>query len=298
MKKAYFKYILALLLLGSNGLAASYIGLTSYEIVFLRSALGSLLLSAIFLFSRRELTARRHGRDMLYIAMSGVAMGADWLLLYEAFAQIGVSIGMLINYLGPVIVMAFAPLVFKERVTWTKVVALFMALSGVCLISGQAVVQGISAWGLLCAGLSAVCYAVMVIFNKMSRQVTGMENSVLQLVFTFLTVAAFVGLKQGFRMEIASWDWPAILWIGLLNTGVGCYLYFSSIGALPVQTVAVCGYLEPLSAVVYSAVFLHERMLPLQMLGAALIIGGALFGECAFKGGGVCATDDVHDGGA
>ena len=64
-----------------------------------------------------------------------------------------------------------------------------------------------------------------------------------------------------------------------MNTGVGMYLYFSPISKLPVQSVAICGYLEPLSAVVFSVLFLHEEMLPLYILGGILIIGGALFGE-------------------
>ena len=65
----------------------------------------------------------------------------------------------------------------------------------------------------------------------------------------------------------------------ILNTGIGCYLYFSSIGNLPVQTVAICGYLEPLSAVVFSVLFLREILLPIQVLGAVLVIGGAVFAE-------------------
>jgi hypothetical protein len=74
-------------------------------------------------------------------------------------------------------------------------------------------------------------------------------------------------------MEIAAEDWPPILWIGLLNTGISCYLYFSSMGRLPVQTVAICGYLEPLSAVIFSVLFLQEVLRPVQMIGA-IDIGG------------------------
>lgn len=279
MKQAYFKYILALLLFGSNGIVASHIGLTSYEIVLLRSLLGSLLLIVLFFVSGHRVSAFRHKKDMLFLALSGVAMAADWLLLFEAYAQIGVSLGMQINYCGPAIVVAFSPLVFRERVSRQKLAALIAAIVGVFFISGQAALEGIGSWGLLCAGLSAFAYAAMVICNKLAKQVTGMENSVLQLLFTFITVAVFVVCKQGLRMEIAAEDWLPILWIGLLNTGAGCCFYFSSIGRLPVQTVAICGYLEPLSAVVFSVIFLRETMLPLQILGAVLIIDGAIWGE-------------------
>ena len=68
-----------------------------------------------------------------------------------------------------------------------------------------------------------------------------------------------------------------------MNTGFGCWCYFSAIGSLPVQTVAVCGYLEPLSAVIFSELLLHERLTPPQIVGACLIIGGALFTECVHR---------------
>ena len=278
MNEAYLTYFLALLLFGSNGVVSSYISLNSYEIVFLRPLFGNFLLIIIFFLTKHRITAFKHKKDVLFIALSGVSMAADWLFLFEAYTQIGVSLGMLINYCGPAIVVALSPLLFKERLTRKKQLALIVALVGVFLISGQTIGNS-STWGLICAILSAGSYASMVICNKMAKQVQGMENSLLQLLFTFITVAIFIWIKQGFRIEIVAGDWLPILWLGLVNTGAGCYFYFSSIGRLPAQAVAICGYMEPLSAVVFSAILLHERMLPLQILGAIFIIGGALIGS-------------------
>jgi drug/metabolite transporter (DMT)-like permease len=100
-----------------------------------------------------------------------------------------------------------------------------------------------------------------------------------QLLTSFLTVAVFVGVKQGFVIHIESGNWIPILILGIFNTGIGCYFYFSSIGNLPVQTVAIYGYLEPLSAVVFSVLFLRESMTIVQVIGAVLILGGAAFRE-------------------
>lgn len=147
MKQAYFKYILALLLFGSNGVVASHIGLTSYEIVLLRSLLGSLLLIVLFFVRGHRVSAFRHKKDMLFIALSGVAMAADWLLLFEAYAQIGVSLGMLINYCGPAIVVAFSPLVFRERVSRQKLAALIAAIVGVFFISRRSRLMGVALCG-------------------------------------------------------------------------------------------------------------------------------------------------------
>ena len=106
-----------------------------------------------------------------------------------------------------------------------------------------------------------------------------MENSVIQLTVSFLTVAVFVYCKQGLAMSIPSNAWIWILILGILNTGIGCYLYFSPLAKLPVQTVAVCGYLEPLSAVVCASILLNERMTAFHIIGAVCIIGGAMIGE-------------------
>ena len=153
-------------------------------------------------------------------------------------------------------------------------------LAGVFLVNGNAFDGGGKMFGIVCGIMSAVMYSFMVIFNKKAKNITGLENSMLQLFISFLTVAVFVGIKQGYAMDIKTTSIVPILVLGVVNTGIGCYFYFSSIGDLPVQTVAICGYLEPLSAVVFSLIFLKEAMLPIQIVGAVLILGGAMFGEC------------------
>jgi len=278
MNKAFVKYIFALLLFGSNGIVASRIDLNSYEIVLLRTLIGSLLLIAIFFLSRGKLTFWKHKKDFVFLAVSGIAMGTSWMFLYEAYTQIGVSIASLCYYCGPVIVMILSPLLFQEKLTSTKIIGFLAVLIGIYFVNGYGAVAA-NRFGLLCGLASAVMYAFMVIFNKKAAAIAGLENSALQLFIAFATVAVFVGFKQGFMIDIPTGSVLPIFVLGLLNTGIGCYLYFSSIGKIPVQTVAICGYLEPLSAVLFSVIFLSEKLLPVQIIGAVLIIGGAIFGE-------------------
>ncbi|MBR3894027.1 MAG: EamA family transporter [Clostridia bacterium] len=283
MKASYLKYIFALLLFGSNGIVASLIHLSSYEIVLLRTLIGSLLLIAIFFIAREKLTFYKYKTQSIFLAVSGIAMGTSWIFLYEAYDEIGVSLASLAYYCGPVIVMILSPLLFREKLTKLKVCSFLVVLVGIFLVNGTAFENGVSVWGLACGLLSAICYSLMVMFNKKAKDITGLENSMLQLFMAFITVAIFVGIKQGYRMEIDTQSIIPILVLGLLNTGIGCYFYFSSIGKLPVQTVAICGYLEPLSAVLFSVIFLKETMLPIQIIGAVLIIGGAILGEIRHK---------------
>ncbi len=279
MKKAYFKYIAALLLFGSNGIVASHISLSSYEIVFTRTLIGSLFLILIFVFSKQNVQFWKNKSHLLYLVISGVAMGASWMFLYEAYAQIGVSIATLAYYCGPVIVMILSPIIFREKMTSTKLLGFLTVIIGMFCVNGQALSQGKSVWGLIYGILSAIMYAFMVIFNKKAVSITGLENPMWQLITSFITVAIFLGLKQGFSVNIAPGNLAPILLLGIVNTGIGCYFYFSSIGNLPVQTVAICGYLEPLSALLFSAALLGEKLSFVQIVGAVLILGGAVFAE-------------------
>ena len=285
MKRSYFQYILALLLFGSNGIVASFIRMNSYEIVLLRTLLGSLLLCIFFLLGRGRFTFFTYKKDFLCLLASGAAMGVSWILLYEAYGRIGVGISSLLYYCGPVIVMIVAPILFREKLTVFKVIGFLSVLVGVFLINGNIKQDRSDGFGILCGLLSAVLYALMVISNKKAVKITGLENATVQLIISFLTVAVFVGIRQGFVMSVPIDGIWAILMLGLLNTGVGCYFYFSSIGKLPVQSVAICGYLEPLSAVLLSVLLLKETMLPLQIVGTVLILGGAVFGECMQRKG-------------
>lgn len=277
--KSFFKYIFALLLFGSNGIVASYIDLSSQNIVLLRTMIGSILLIALFFITGGRFTFYKHKKQFVFLTISGIAMGTSWMFLYEAYARIGVSIASLLYYCGPVFVIAASPFLFKERLTVNKIFGFLAVLIGIFFVNGNALNGNGDAFGIVCGLLSAVMYAFMVICNKKAKDITGIENSTLQLTIAFLTVAVFVGIKQGFAMHIDSASIIPILILGLLNTGIGCYFYFSSIGKLKVHTVAICGYLEPLSAVIFSSIFLHETMLPLQILGAVLIIGGAMVSE-------------------
>ena len=282
--KEFIKYILSNLLFGANGLVASYILLRSTQIVFLRTLVGGVSLLILFLLGGGRFTFWKKGRQFLFLALSGIAMGTSWMFLYEAYDRIGVSLGTLLYYCGPVIVMMTAPLIFRERLKAGTLMGFGMVLLGVFLINGGAAVGTLDLVGIVCGLLSAVTYAAMVICNKKARDISGLENPTLQLLVSFLTVTAFLSVRGELAMEITAASLLPIAILGVLGTGIGCWLYFTSIGKLPVRTVAAFGYLELVSAVFFAAIFLRESLSPGQWLGGALIVGGAVRGELKGKG--------------
>lgn len=279
MKRNYGKFISSVLLFGSNGIVASRIALGSHEIVFWRTLIGSLFLLAVFVLTGGRFGGLRKKKHLAFLLLSGMAMGASWMFLYEAYRRIGVGPATLAYYCGPVIVMVLAPVIFREKLAISRILGFGAVLVGMVLVNGDEVIRGGISFGLACGLLSAVMLAVMVIFNKMAASITGFENAVWQLSASFITVAVFTAVRQGTVTAVPPGSLLPLLLLGFVNTGIGCYLYFSSMQSLPAQSVAICGYLEPLSALLFSAVLLGERLTPVQMAGAALILGGAAFGE-------------------
>ena len=175
-----------------------------------------------------------------------------------------------------------------EKLTGGKIAGFIAVSCGAFLIAAQGLGGNMPIAGIACGIASAFCYALMVIASKGAPHIEGLENSTLRVSAAFVTALVLTFITQGAPSFLsvgiaASIDWRAVVMLGVVNTGIGCLLYFSAVAKLPVQTVAVVGYLEPLSAVVFSAVLLGEAITPVRLMGAALIIGGAIFCELAGK---------------
>lgn len=277
------KYLLALLLFGSNGIVAAGIALTSSQIVLARTFLGALSLAGLLFASNRQALVGINRKELALLALSGAALGIGWLFLFEAYTLVGVGIASLAYYCGPVLVMALSPLLFGEKLTPARIAGFCTVLIGAALVVGTNTGYTLNPYG-LALGLGSACmYDVMVIFSRKAPSITGLANATIQMSASFIVVGLYSLIQLGngvpFALPHDLVSLVCIVTIGLVNTGLGCYLYFSSIAQLPVQQVAVLGYLEPLSAVLLSVLLLGETMTPARALGALLIVGGAAVSE-------------------
>ncbi len=272
------KYLASLFIFGFNGIFASYVDATSTQIVFLRVLIGAVVLLGAFAITRKDWTFFEHRRAFGFLVLSGCAMGLQWLLLFEAFNHIGVGMATLLNYCGPIIVIALAPFIFKERMTWNKLVGILVVVAGVLLLNGTAT-GNFDVIGVACGLGAAVLYAVMVTFSKKAAAIKGLENTAIQIVAGLVAVFAVLLVKGEAVVTLPIHSVPAMLELGIVGTGAACLLYFSGIGTMNAQSVAVLGYLEPLGAVVLSAIILGEAMTGLQLIGVACIIGGACLAQ-------------------
>lgn len=88
------------------------------------------------------------------------------------------------------------------------IVASQIAMSSYEIVFLRTMIGSGSTWGLFCGAMSALMYFFMVTLNKQSRRITGLENAVIQLTVSFLTVAVFVGFRQAFVLHVPEGAWP------------------------------------------------------------------------------------------
>lgn len=280
--KAYIKLITAMLIWGSVGLFAKMIPMESAQIVLGRVLLGGIVLGIVYAVSGEKSSFAQLKKNIPVLALSGAAMGFNWIALFEAYKFTTVSLSTIAYYCAPIVVMAVSPFFLKERITKTKAIGILAAMAGLLCITGELDGGSDPKRGFLFGLLAAVLYASVTLLNKKASGISGMEITLMQLIAagTVILPYAVISNQSGWAMPPLS-GIAALLVIGIVHTGFALYLYFSSIQQLPGQTVALCSYIDPCSALVFSALFLGERMAVKDFAGAALILGGALYGELA-----------------
>ena len=277
----YGIYVLSMLIFGTNGLLVAHISLQGSQIVLMRTLLGGAVLTALVLL-RGGFDRAAVRRDLWPLLLGGAALGFNWVALFEAYRKLNVSLATLIYYAGPMIILLLSPVLFREKLTGRKLAAIGVVAVGLVCISGSIAFGGMNTAGLFTAIVSALFYASLIAFNKRIAHTGGMQTAAIELDVAFVVVLAYVLLTVGLPRPAAA-DWPWIAVIGLVNTGLAYLLYFSGLQKLPGQSVALMSYVDPVSALIFSAAILHETMTPVQWLGAVLILGGAMLGELRGK---------------
>ena len=276
-------FVASMVIFGTNGLIVANISLGSAEIVLMRTFLGSLFLLAIVLvkrsFSFADLKA-----DLIPATIGGAALGLNWVLLFSAYRSAGVGLSTLTYYCGPIIVLALSPVLFKEKLTWNKLLAIAAVAVGMFCITGDIEPGSDVQTGILFGGGAALLYASLIVANKRVKRLSGLNCAMYELIVAFFVVLIYL-VASNVKLPVipAAEDIVWVLVIGLVNTGLAYYLYFSSLQKLPGQTVALVCYIDPLTALLVSGAFLGEKLFAVQIAGAVLILGGACLGELKFK---------------
>ena len=273
--KSYAKLIASMLIWGTLPIFVTNIPCSSAETVMWRIIFGTAFLLLVFVFAKNKSDKAMYKKWTPKLIFTGFFMGANWVFLFEAYKWVDVSIATLTYYMAPIIVMIASVFLFKETAGKFKIIGTAAAIAGMVIVTGVNVGGLDPMKGILYGLASAVCYASVTLLNKSTKGLSGLEMTIIQLIGAALAIIPYNFLTHtGPWLDLASEAGIYAILVGLLHTGVALFLYFSSIQELPAQSVALCSYIDPASALIFAAVLLGDVLSPIQWVAHLMLLGG------------------------
>lgn len=284
--KARFTMILAMLIFGTIGIARRYIPLPSSILALVRGTIGSIFLLIVVFCSGKKVSLKAIKANLVLLVVSGAFIGANWILLFEAYRYTSVATATLCYYLAPVFVILTAPLILKEKMTVRKLICAAIALMGMVFVSGV-IGTGLNLSemkGILFGIGAAILYACVVLMNQKIKNIGAYDKTIMQLGTAAITLLPYTLLTEDFSGIVLTKETVMlVLVVGILHTGIAYALYFGSMSSLSAQTVALFSYIDPVMAILLSALVLREPMGITGALGAVMILGSTLVSEIQIK---------------
>lgn len=276
-------FLTSMCIFGTIGILRRYIPLSSSVVALVRGVIGSVFLLLVILFSKQKLNMDAIRKNLPFLALSGAAIGFNWILLFEAYNYTSVATATLCYYLAPILVILASPIVLKEKLTSKKLLCTVTALVGMVLVSGitEASFSGIAEWkGILFGIGAAILYASVILMNKKLPDVPAYDKTILQLSMASIALLPYVLLTENLSaVSLTPLAVILLLIAGVVHTGIAYWLYFGSMNHLPSHSVALLSYIDPILAIVLSLVLLREPMTLAAAIGAVMILGAAYFSE-------------------
>ena len=282
-RRSLLMIVVSMLIFGTIGLFRRYIPVSSAFLAFSRGILGGTILLAFTRLKGKQSREKLPQRTIFLLVLTGAIIGINWMLLFEAYNHTTVATATLCYYMQPTIVMLLSPLLFREKLTVRKSVCALIAVIGMVLVSG--VTEGGNRpeghlKGVFLGLGAAVCYASVIILNKKVSGVDPWRKTTIQLISAGAVMIPYLLLNGGFGTGEFSTNTVILLLVtGIVHTGLAYVLYFGSMDGLKAQSIAMLSYIDPVTALLLSALILREPLSAAGLAGAVMIIGSAIAAE-------------------
>lgn len=281
------KLISSMFVFGTIGIFVHYLPLPSAFIAMVRGFTGAIFLLLLMAAKKQKPDRIAIKNNLLVLLLSGTALGINWILLFEAYKYTTVATATLCYYLAPIFVILVSPFLLKEKLTARKLICVVVALVGMIFVSGvlNTGFGGGSEYVGILFGTGAACfYASIIILNKKLHDIEAYDRTVMQLGTAGVVLLPYVLLTQ--HVEASDFTLTVIILlavVGIIHTGITYALYFAGMKDLPAQTAAIFSYIDPIVAILLSALFLKEPLGINGAIGAVLVLGATFISELPEK---------------
>lgn len=282
-KTAKLAFLSAILIYGTLGVFVRYAGQPSPLVALARSSIGTLFLLFLLAVKRQKIDFSAIRRNWRPLLIAGVLLGLNWVTLFEAYRYTTVAVATLCTYLNPIIIVFGAAILMHEQLTARKLLCIAVALIGMVFVSG------VADSGLPDAG-EAKGHPARPADGRALRLHRPQQQAAPRHLRLRPHARAAVHhdacphpllhpARRLRRPPDHGGQLALLLILGVVHTGFAYSLYFGSMAYLPAQTLAILSYLDPVTAVLLSALVLHEPLSGFEILGAVCILGAAVVSE-------------------
>ena len=202
--------IISMVIFGTIAPFVRNISVSSGELALYRAVMAAVLIGVFFVITKQRIDFKAIKKELPLLLLSGMAMGINWILLFEAYKYTTVSVATLSYYFAPVIVTVVCPILFREKMTVKQIICFIMSTIGLVLVIGITNLGGGSKDGIgILFGLgAAVLYATVILLNKFIKGVAGIQRTFLQFVAAIIILIPYVAFTGGVTlggMDMTGW---------------------------------------------------------------------------------------------
>lgn len=259
------------------------LGLEAMQVVFIRALITAVVLfTGVMIYNRALLKIRIC--DLWCFA--GTAVLSVLFFYYFYFVTIekaSLAVAAVLLYTAPIFVMIMSFFLFKEKLTWHKIVACAMAFAGCALVTGifNSGENKISSVAMVTGLLSRLGYALYSIFSRfaMNRGYSSITITVYTSIIATLCMLPFADYSA---MAVAIKTAPMAAFgsacgLAIFVTVIPYLLYTAGLSTVASSRASIMASIEPVMASVISALVFKEEMSASGAVGIALVIMAILF---------------------
>ncbi len=273
--KGYGEIITAAALWGTAGILVRMIsGMTALSIIFYRVALAFIIL-LFFLSLSGNLNKLTLKDKKLYLVLFSVLQITTMLTFFISIMEASVPVAVLLLYTAPLYVTVFSPLLLKERSTGKGWLALGFSIAGVILIIDPVKLDfSLKLTGMIAGMLSGVSYSFQIMTSKyISKSYSGYSQALWSFMIAMLLLLPFATVP----LDVVSGNIVYLILLAIFPTILAISLYFNGLNKVRAASASILGLIEPVSAVIFSLLILHESIsIPVMLGGGLILIGGAI----------------------
>lgn len=248
-------------------------GMNPNTVLLFRYMMGIPLLALVM--ALRKMSFRVSREELGLTAILGVLMALSSLALFESYKYMNSGIASTLLFVYPIMVAVMMIFFFHEKFKITVALCLLLMCGGLMLLMKPQGGQSLSAFGCLLVMMSALTYALYIIFVNVSRTVKAIPTTKLLLYVLCWgcgVYLAMIPMGQKLTLPAAGSGWLNLIALAIIPTVLSLACTTRAIQLIGSTPTAILGALEPVSAVILSVTVLGQSITMREILGGLLIV--------------------------